>query len=223
MSIEKDEMITNENENEVVLEVVEDEEKIVYSYCYEDKFQEEDLKERKLSLYGEVDGCAIDNIVYHILRYNRLDKGKPIQERKPIVLFINSPGGSVTDGFGIIDSLLTSETPVYTVNVASCNSMGLLIYLAGQKRYSMPHSEFLLHEGYSGAFDSSGKIQDRIRFEGEQVEAMVKEFVTSHTKIAPKEYDKNLRREWYFLPKEGKKLGVVDYIIGEDCPLSEIL
>lgn len=129
----------------------------------------------------------------------------------------------MVDGFGVVDAILTSETPVYTVNVASCDSMGLLIYLAGQRRYSMPHSEFLLHEGYSGAFDSSGKIQDRIRFEGEQVEVMVKDFVIKHSNIAPEEYDKNLRREWYFLPKEGKKLGVVDYILGEDCPLKEIL
>lgn len=88
MSIEKETEITNENDK---ANIAEENEKIVYSYCYEDRFQSEDLKERKLFLYGEIDGCAIDNVVYHILRYNRLDKDTPIKERKPIVVFINSP------------------------------------------------------------------------------------------------------------------------------------
>jgi len=105
----------------------------VYNYCYEDRFQAEDLEGRRLYLNGEIDENVIDNVVYHIMRYNRIDKGIPVSERKPIILYINSPGGSVVDGYGVIDTILLSETPVYTVNVALCASMGFLIYLAGGK------------------------------------------------------------------------------------------
>ncbi len=105
----------------------------VYNYCYEDRFQVEDLEGRRLYINGEIDANVIDNVVYYIMRYNRIDKGIPVNERKPIIIYINSPGGSVVDGYGVIDTILLSETPVYTVNVAQCASMGFLIYLAGGK------------------------------------------------------------------------------------------
>lgn len=195
----------------------------IYNYCYEDRFQEEDLENRRLYLNGEIDGNVIDNIVYYIMRYNRIDKGISISERKPIILYINSPGGSVVDGYGVIDTILFSETPVYTVNVALCASMGFLIYLAGTKRYSMPHSEFLLHDGSTMGFDSMAKMKDRMEFETIQLEKMAKEYIMSRTNIDEKLYDEKYRVEWYFLPNEGKSIGAVDYIIGEDCGINEIV
>lgn len=195
----------------------------IYNYCYEDRFQEEDLENRRLYLNGEIDGNVIDNIVYYIMRYNRIDKGISISERKPIILYINSPGGSVVDGYGVIDTILFSETPVYTVNVALCASMGFLIYLAGTKRYSMPHSEFLLHDGSTMGFDSMAKMKDRMEFETIQLEKMTKEYIMSRTNINEKLYDEKYRVEWYFLPNEGKSIGAVDYIIGEDSGINEIV
>ena len=195
----------------------------VYNYCYEDKFQAEDLEDRRLYLNGEIDENVIDNIVYHIMRYNRIDQGVPISERKPIILYINSPGGSVVDGYGVIDTILLSETPVYTVNVALCASMGFLIYLAGARRYSMPHSEFLMHDGSTFSYGSSSKVQDRMKFESEQIEKMTKDFVLQHTKISDEIYDSKFRVEWYFLPNEGKEIGAVDYIVGKDCEIDEII
>lgn len=195
---------------------------ITYNYCYEDRFAEEDLESRRLYLNSDIDENVIDSIVYHIIRYNRIDKGIPKEQRKPIILYINSPGGSVADGYGVIDVILTSKTPIYTVNVANCLSMALLIFIAGHKRYAMPHSEFLLHDGASGGFDSSNKMQDRMKFESEQIESMTKDFIVKNTKITNEQYEMNLRKEWYFLPKEGKELGVVDCIVGEDCSIEEI-
>ena len=64
-----------------------------YNYCYEDKFQIEALEERHWYINSGIDEAVIDSIVYHILRYNRLDKGIPREERKPIILYLNSPGG----------------------------------------------------------------------------------------------------------------------------------
>ena len=190
---------------------------------YHNKFDLEDLDNRKLYLGSVIDGSSIDSVVYHILRYNRLDKGIPKEERKPIILYINSPGGNVSDGFGVIDAILTSETPVYTVNQALCASMGFLIFIAGHKRYSMPRAEFLLHDGSTFIFDSSGKAKDRIEFESVQLEGITKSLVIEQTKIESDLYDNKHRAEWWMLPKEAKELGVTDYIVGVDVSINEIV
>ena len=190
---------------------------------YHNKFDLEDLDNRKLYLGSVIDGSSIDSVVYHILRYNRLDKGIPKEERKPIILYINSPGGNVSDGFGVIDAILTSETPVYTVNQALCASMGFLIFIAGHKRYSMPRAEFLLHDGSTFIFDSSGKAKDRIEFESVQLEGITKSLVIEQTKIEGDLYDNKHRAEWWMLPKEAKEFGVTDYIVGVDVSINEIV
>lgn len=172
--------------------------RIIYNYCYEDKFAEEDLDNRRLYLNSDVDENAIDNIVYHIMRYNRIDKGIPKEERTPIILYINSPGGSVVDGYGVIDAILTSETPVYTVNVAMCASMGFLIFIAGAKRFSFAHSEFLMHDGSTMGFDSTAKMRDRMEFETVELEKETRRYILSRTEIDEQLYNEKYRCEWYF-------------------------
>ena len=66
-------------------------------------------------------------------------------------------------------------------------------------------------------------MQDRLKFESEQIEKMTKEYILSNTSITKEQYEMNIRKEWYFLPQEGKSIGVVDSIIGEDCELDEII
>lgn len=193
-----------------------------FNYCYEDKFTIEDIEQRRLYINFAIDEQVIESIAYHILRYNRLDKGIPKEERKPIILYINSPGGSVVDGYGLIDAISASTTPVYTVNQALCASMGFLIFISGHKRYSMEHSEFLMHDGSTFGYDSTAKMKDRMEFETNQLERMTKKYILEHTKIDDKTYDEKYRVEWYFLPDEGKDIGVVDYIIGKDCTIDEI-
>lgn len=196
--------------------------KETYNYCYGDRFDIEDLEARNLYINCPIDEDVIESAVYHILRYNKLDKGIPKSERKPIKLYINSPGGSVVDGYGLIDAILTSETPVYTINQALCASMGFLIFIAGHKRYSMQHSEFLMHDGSTFGWDSTAKMKDRMDFETKELEQMTKNYIISHTKIDEKLYDEKYRVEWYFLPKLAKEIGVVDYIVGQDCSIDEI-
>ena len=197
--------------------------KSVIQMSYTDEYEIEDLKERRLFINGEIDSCIIDSIVYHVLRYNREDKGKPVEERKPILLFINSNGGSVVDGFGVIDVMLTSKTPIYTINQAACFSMGFLIFLGGQKRFAMPRAEFLMHAGNNAGWDSTAKLKDRMDFETGQVEEMIQKYILQQTKITKSLYDKKYRVEWYMLPAEAKKLGVCTDIVGVDCDLDTIL
>ncbi len=197
--------------------------KSVIQLSYTDEFEIADLKERRLFINGEIDSCVIDSIVYHVLRYNREDKGVPVEDRKPILLFINSNGGSVQDGYGVIDIMLTSKTPIYTINQAYCFSMGFLIFLAGQKRFTMPRAEFLMHDGSTFSWDSTAKAKDRMEFEAGQMEVMTKKYIMQQTKITSKLYDEKYRVEWYMLPEEAKKHGICTDIVGVDCELDEIL
>ena len=190
---------------------------------YPDVYEMEDLEERRLYINSGIDETIIDSMVYHILRYNREDKGLKPEERKPIYLYINSPGGSVCDGYGLIDVIQSSITPVYTINQALCASMGFLIFLAGHKRYSMLRSEFLMHDGSTAGWDSTAKMKDRMDFETKQLEQMTKEYIMSRTAIDNDLYDAKYRVEWYMLPNEAKQHGIVDYIVGLDCTIDEIL
>lgn len=201
----------------------EKERKEIFNFSWMDQFNLEDVKERRLYLNCEVDEQCIGDLAYHILRYNRMDKGIPVEERKPIVLYLNTPGGSVSDGFGLIDAIITSKTPVYTVNQGMCMSMGFLIAIAGHKRFAMPHSEYLMHEGYTGVIDNMSKAKDRIDFEAGELEATVRKFVLEHTNISEEFYEKKYRCEFYFLPDMAKELGVTDAIVGVDCEIDEIV
>lgn len=195
----------------------------VMNLCYLDKYEIDDLNERRLHINNEIDEDVIDLIVYHILRYNREDKGKPIEDRIPIKLYISTNGGSVPDGFGLIDAIITSNTPVYTINQAYNYSMGFLIFIAGHKRFAMPNSTFLMHDGSSFAWDSTAKMKDRVDFEAGQVEFHTKNYIISRTKIDEKLYEEKYRMEWYFYPEEAQRYGVCDYIVGKDCNIDEIV
>lgn len=197
--------------------------KKVMNLTYTEEFEIEDLKERRLFINSEIDEVIIDTIVYYILRINREDKGKKREDRKPILLYINSPGGSVVDGYGLIDVILASETPVYTINQAMCASMAFLIFLAGEKRFSMKHSEFLMHDGSTAGWDSTAKMKDRMDFETKQIEEMTKEYIMSRTTIDEDLYKEKYRVEWYMLPDEAKGHGIVTHIIGKDCSINDII
>lgn len=197
--------------------------KSVYNLCYTDKYDIEELEERRLYINSEIDESVIDGIVYHILRYNREDKGISIDERRPIWLYINSPGGGIYDGYGLISAITASKTPVYTINQGMCASMGFLIFIAGAKRYSMENSVFLMHEGFTGGFDNTSKMRDRMEFETGQMEKHTKDYVLKHTSINSTYYDDKYRIEWYMLPVEAKENGICDAIVGVDCDIDEII
>ena len=82
-------------------------------------FYLKDLKQRKLFLTDDVEQATIGEIVKNILQYNREDYGMAIEDRKPILLYVASNGGEVDSGFELIDVILSSKTPVYTINLGS--------------------------------------------------------------------------------------------------------
>lgn len=181
-----------------------------------------DLKQRKLFLNVDIDQLAVANIAKHIMQYNKEDKGIAPESRQPILLYVISNGGEVDSGFELIDIIRNSKTPVHTINLGYQYSMGFLIGLAGHKRFAMPNAKFLMHDGSNFIYNSGAKAQDQMEFQ-KKVEDRVKQYILSRSRLTSEEYDSKLRVEWYLFSNEAKEKGFVDYIIGEDCDIDEII
>lgn len=190
--------------------------------CLDEMFYLQDLKKRKMYLNCEITQGSVASIVRHILQFNAEDKGIAPEVRQPILLYIISEGGDVDAGFELIDAIQNSKTPVYTINLGYWYSMGFLIGLSGHKRYATKNAKFLMHDGSHFIYNSSAKARDQMRF-NDRVEERVKEHVLSLSNLDGDEYDAKLRVEWYMFADEAKERGFVDYIIGEDCDIDEVI
>lgn len=152
-------------------------------------------------------------IYQDILRWNKEDIEKDKSEMKPIKIYINSNGGSVSAVFAIIDILLMSKTPVITIGLGKCYSSGGLLLMAGHKRLLLPNTTLLIHDGQSGSFGAIGKMLDNLEFTKE-LELKIKKYVLSRTTIAEEEYDKNYRRDWWIFAEDAVgKYGIADKIV----------
>lgn len=185
-------------------------------------FYLKDLKQRKLFLNSEIDQFTVADIVKHIMQFNKEDKNVAPENRQPILLYVTSNGGEVGAGFELIDVIVNSKTPVHTINLGYQYSMGFLIGLAGHKRYASANAKFLMHDGSNFVWDSGMKAQDRMDF-NRKIESRIKKYVLSRSTVTDEEYDSKLRVEWYLFADEAKEKGFVDYIIGEDCDINEVI
>lgn len=190
--------------------------------CIDEYFYLRDLKQRKLFINTAIDQPSIIAVIRHIMQYNADDRDIPVEKRKPILLYLTSEGGQVDAGFELIDVIQNSKTPVYTINLGYWYSMGFLIGIAGHKRFASSNSKMLMHDGSTFVYNSGAKAQDQMRFQA-KTDERIKQYVMSRSKITSDDYDKQFRSEWYLFADEAKEMGFVDYIIGEDCEIDEIV
>lgn len=185
-------------------------------------FYLKDLQQRKLFLKTDIDSFSVADIVKHIMQFNKEDAGIPVENRRPILLYLSSHGGCVDAGFELIDAIQMSKTPVYTINLGYWYSMGFFIGIAGDKRYATRNATFLMHDGSSFVIDSGAKVQDRMDFQ-RRLGERIKEYVLKNSNVTSEEYDSKFRTEWYLFSPEAKEKGFIDFIIGEDCNIDEII
>lgn len=183
----------------------------------------ENLEKRILVFNDEVDASVVENYVLHILKWNNEDRDIPVDKRKPIIIYNNSPGGSVFDGELFISVILSSKTPVKGVAFGMVASMGYRVYLACHERIAFKNSILLQHDGDIAIRNSTSKARETMKF-FETMEERTKRFVLSRSTMTEEFYDKIYNQEYYmYADTTGRELGVVDKIIGEDCTLDEIL
>lgn len=150
---------------------------------------------RKLFLETEV-GYPVMEMIKLILRWNMEDKDIPVEQRKPITLYVMSDGGSLYYMWSLIDVMLASKTPIITVNIGIAASAAALIYLAGSKRYMMPTSFLVIHEGSTEMSGDASKVLDAASNYDKELKRM-REYILSRTKIPPKIMNKKRKDDWY--------------------------
>lgn len=187
---------------------------------YEELYREY-LDDRTLVINGDIDETIIEDFILYILKWNKEDLNIPADSRRPIKIYISSPGGNVFNANIFVDVIETSVTPVIGIALDLVASAAFHIYLACHKRYAFKNSTFLQHDGEIFLDNSRKKVKDTMRFfdEGEE---RLKEHILSHTTMDEKFYDSIYADEFWFYSQQGKELGVVHKIIGEDCDINEI-
>lgn len=151
-------------------------------------------KERKV--YLEIGICpevlAIQRL---ILRWNMEDKDKPVEERKPIRVYIMSYGGDLDYMWTIVDTILLSKTPVITINMGVAASAASLIFIAGHRRMMLPNSKVIIHEGSAQMAGDAVKVMDATDSYRKELKRM-KDFILEHTRIPASTLNRRKNNDW---------------------------
>ena len=165
-------------------------------------------------LIGDVDPEVGEAIETYIRFFNQMDDEAviPVDERQPIVIFIDSYGGDLGACFTIVDAIKMSKTPVYTLNIGSAYSAGFFIFIAGHKKLAYPHSSFLYHEGSAGTSGTAGQFENFSAFYKKQL-AQLKDHVLKNTGITEEKYKEIQKEDFWMTAEEALALGVCDEIV----------
>ena len=166
------------------------------------------LKERIIFLVGPVNDTVSTLITAQLLF---LESENP---KKEISFYINSPGGLVTSGLGIYDTMQYIKPPVSTLCIGQASSMGSLLLAAGEKgkRFSLPNSRIMVHQPSAGY---QGQATD-IEIHAKEILALkerLNKIYSKHTKKSESEIKKALERDNFMTPNEAKNFGLIDEVV----------
>ena len=171
-----------------------------------------DLNNRVYWLNDEINNYTFD-LVQYITRWNREDKGKPIEERTPIRIIVDCGGGHLSVSETVSNIIKMSKTPVYGIALGYVASGASIIYLSCHKKYALPNSVFVLHKGScSGVSGTYDEIVAFARDYEKQMETLI-DFYIKNTKYTEEEIDENIQTDWYIRIEEAQEKGLVDEVI----------
>ena len=173
-----------------------------------------DFTERTIYLTEEIKPEMAVSIFEIIRFWNKVDKEDeiPIEEREPIKIYINTPGGDLDGVLSIISAIQASVTPVYTYNIGTAYSGGFFICIAGHKRFALSHTSFMFHEGAAMDGGDAHKFFQHVDFYRYQL-TRLKAHVLNCTKITSDLYEEHKKDDWFLDQDDAKKLGVIDEVI----------
>ncbi len=166
------------------------------------------LNERIVFVAGEIETHMANTIVAQLLHLEQEDS------EKEITLYVNSPGGSVSAGLAIIDTMNYIKPPVATVCIGIAASMGAMILSQGEKgkRYALPHSSIMIHQPMTGV---EGQASD-IAITAERILLVKKELIkllAEATGQRKEKIEKDIDRDYWMNAEQAKKYGIVDQVI----------
>lgn len=166
------------------------------------------LNDRIIFLGGPIDDHVANLVIAQLLYLDHADSKKDIQ------LYINSPGGSVTAGLAILDTMAFVKADVSTICVGIAASMGAVLLSAGQKgkRYTLPNSEVMIHQVMGGAEGQASDIEINAKHILRMKETLNK-ILAKNTGKTVAQIEKDSDRDYYMTADEAKKYGIVDEII----------
>lgn len=166
------------------------------------------LKDNIIFLGTPIDDMIANLVVAQLLFLEAEDPDRDIS------LYINSPGGSITAGFAIYDTMQFIKPDVTTICIGQCASMGALLLTAGApgKRYALPNSRILIHQPSGG---TQGQATD-IRIQAEEILRMRKltsEILAHHTGQTMERVERDVERDLIMSPSQAKEYGLIDQVI----------
>lgn len=140
---------------------------------------------------------------------------------KPIHMYINSPGGSVTAGLAIYDTMQYVKPPIATWCVGQACSMGSLLLAGGESgmRHSLPNSRIMIHQPHGGAQGQATDIQIQAQ-EILKLKSRLTELYSKHTGQSAEVLFNKMERDTFLSPEEAKELGIIDSVL-EQPPTAE--
>lgn len=169
-------------------------------------------------LSSQINQKSVSEIIESIFDINQDDDHKLTQyknyEREPIKIILNTYGGSVYDGLGLIGAIEQSTTPIHITCLGSAMSMGLFILVSGHKRYMHKYSTVMYHQISSFVYDKIEGIKLELE-EAQRLEKVCEDLLLRHTYITKEQLDdyKERKAEWFIPAEEAFKLGIVDRIL----------
>ena len=169
------------------------------------------LRERIIFLGTPVDDMVANLIVAQMLL---LDSENP---EKDIMLYINSPGGSVTAGLAIYDTMQHIRADVQTICLGQAASMGAFLLCSGAKgkRFALPHSRVLIHQPLGGAQGQATDIEIQAQ-EILRIKKTLNEIMASNTGQSIKKIEKDTDRDYIMTPQEALEYGMIDKVITKE-------
>lgn len=166
------------------------------------------LKERIVFLAGPINDIVANSIIAQLLFLASQDSKKDIQ------VYINSPGGSVTAGMAIYDTMQYVKPDVSTVCVGLAASMAATLLAAGQKgkRFALPNSEILLHQVMGGVTGEAIEIEITAR-QIIKIREKLNTILSQHTGQPLEKISKDTDRDFYLGSQEAKEYGIIDEVI----------
>jgi ATP-dependent Clp protease protease subunit len=166
------------------------------------------LKDRIIMLSGEVNDTVASSIVAQMLFLEAQDPDKDIY------FYINSPGGVVTAGLSMYDTMNYIKPDIVTICIGQAASMGAFLLSAGTKgkRYALPHARIMIHQPSGGAQGQSTDIQIQAQ-EIQRLKDMLNEIMAKNCGKKPKQLEKDTERDNFMSAKEAVEYGLIDKVL----------